>query len=89
MEDELKKRLDISTIESETTKLIREMTRQQIQAERQKQARPIIDLNTLEGVQLKVGNETIFISKEELLEVVFKLFPNLVEKYTTAVFSEE
>jgi len=51
--------------------------------------RPTIDLNTFEGVRLKVGNETIFISKEELLEVMFKLFPNLVEKYTTAIFSEE
>lgn len=51
--------------------------------------RPTIDLNTFEGINLKVGNETIFISKEELLEILFKLFPNLVEKYTTAVFSEE
>jgi len=68
---------------------MRDMMTEIMKEDERERARPTIDLNSLEGINLKVGNETIFISKEELLEVLFKLFPNLVEKYTTAVFSEE
>jgi len=66
-----------------------EIEKMQMKEQARARNRPTIDLNNFEGINLKVGNEIIFISKEELLEVMFKLFPNLVEKYTTAVFSEE
>jgi len=47
-----------------------------------------INWDTFEGLDIKIGDETIHISKEEFADALFKLFPNLSPKFAAAMFGK-
>lgn len=51
-----------------------------------------IDWDKFKGINLKIGKEVIHLTKEEIFDALFKLFPNLVPKIAEALlerFGEE
>lgn len=47
-----------------------------------------INWDTFGGLDIKIGDEVIHISKEEFADALFKLFPNLPPKFAAAMFGK-
>lgn len=46
----------------------------------------MIDWDNFDGIDIKIGNRIIHISKEDFAQALFKLFPNLTAEFAAAIF---
>lgn len=47
-----------------------------------------LNWDDFEGLDIEVGDETIHISKEEVADALFKLFPSLPPRFAAAMFDK-